>query len=163
MDNIRHISEHPSARSPSAQSPAGMDLAIALLSSCLALVRPVGMGEAETAEWLGVAAGDVCHYPPSILDRACLEARRTCTHHSQIVPTIVKEADALTAREASLREASVPSNLHVLPQPARLPAPKLTQADVDRMPAKLREIGLKCGALVQDADGTITPTPEQAA
>jgi hypothetical protein len=120
------------------------------------------MGETETGEWLGVAAGDVEHYPAGILDRACLEARRTCTHHSQIVPTVVREADLLMARDASLREASAPSNVAMLPVVKRLPPPKITQADVDAMSGKLIEIGIKCGALVRDADGNVGPAPEAA-
>jgi hypothetical protein len=120
------------------------------------------MSEAEAEDWLGVAVGTVLDYPAGILDRASLEARRSCTHHSQIVPTIVREADVLMARNASLREASVPSNLHVLPAPRRLPPPKLTQADVDAMDAKLIEIGISCGALVRDADGNVGPAPEAA-
>lgn len=118
------------------------------------------MSEAEAEDWLGVAVGTVLDYPAGILDQAALEARRTCMHHSQIVPTIIREADALMARSASLREASVPSN--VLPIPKRLPPPKLTQADVDAMPGKLVEIGIKCGALVRDADGNVGPAPEAA-
>jgi hypothetical protein len=126
------------------------------------LVRPVGMAEAEVEDWLGVAVGTVLDYPAGLLDRACLEARRTCTHHSQIVPTIVREVEALLARDASLREASAPSNVTRLPVVERLPAPRLTQADVDAMPAKLIEIGVKCGALVRDADGNVGPAPEAA-
>lgn len=118
------------------------------------------MAEKEVEDWLKVGVGTLLDYPAGILDKAALEARRTCTHHSQIVPTIVREADVLLARNASLREASAPSN--VLPIVKRLPPPKLTQADVDAMPAKLIEIGISCGALVRDADGNVGPAPEAA-
>lgn len=113
------------------------------------------MSEAEAEDWLGVAVGTVLDYPAGILDRAALEARRTCTHHSQIVPSIIREADALMARDASLREASV--NVAALPVAKRLPAPKVTQADVDAMDAKLVKIGLSCGALIQDGEGNVRP------
>lgn len=118
------------------------------------------MTDGDVRDWLGVAVGTVLDYPAGILDKAALEARRTCTHHSQIVPTIVREADVLLARDASLREASAPSNVAILPVAKRLPPPKLTQADVDAMPAKLIKIGLSCGALIQDDGGNITPAPE---
>lgn len=38
----------------------------------------------------------------------------------------------------------------------------LTQADVDMMNPTMIEIGLKCGALVRDADGNVGPAPEAA-
>jgi len=120
------------------------------------------MSEAEAEDWLGVAVGTVLDYPAGILDRAALEARRTCTHHSQIVPTIIREADVLLARGASLREASVPTNVRFLPVEKVLPPPKLTQAEVDAIPAKLIAIEITCGALVRNADGNVGPTPEAA-
>jgi hypothetical protein len=113
------------------------------------------MSEAEAEDWLGVAVGTVLDYPAGILDRASLEARRSCTHHSQIVPTIIREADLLVARDASLREASVPNFAPA--EVKKLAAPKITQADVDAMPEKLVKIGLSCGALVQDNDGNVRP------
>lgn len=54
-----------------------------------------------------VAAGEVAHIHADLLTEACAEARRTCTHHGQIVPKIVKEtADRMDARrrEESARQ-----------------------------------------------------------
>jgi hypothetical protein len=153
-DNSRTLPSRQPGTSGSGSQRVSPELAIALLTSCLALVRPVGMSEAEAEDWLGVAVGTVLDYPAGILDRASLEARRSCTHHSQIVPTIVREADLLVARAASLREASVPN---IPAEVKQLAAPKITQADVDAMPEKLVKIGLSCGALVQDNDGNVRP------
>lgn len=60
------------------------------MSACLALVRPVGMTDQAATEWLAVAAAEVRDMPRSALEAGCREARQTCTHHGQIVPTILK-------------------------------------------------------------------------
>jgi hypothetical protein len=63
------------------------------LTACLALVRPVGMSDADVGDWLRVAAREVGHLPPELLAEGCAAARRTCTHHSQIVPAIIRETE----------------------------------------------------------------------
>lgn len=126
---------------------------MALLTSCLALVRPVGMSESEAEDWLGVALGEVASYPADVLAIGAQEARRTSTHHAQIVPTICRECDAIMAQR--LRIARLP---HVPRQDVpRLTPPKLTQEAVERMPARLVKIGLGIGALVADEDGRVRP------
>lgn len=132
-----------------------------MLTACLALVRPVGMADAEIEDWLGAAGEAVGQVPIHILDRACLEARRTCTHHSQIVPAVVREADRLRAEERSLAEARGPVRL--VPPERQLPSRKLTQADVDAMSPEIIRIGLTCGALIKAEDGTVSVAPDEAA
>jgi hypothetical protein len=124
-----------------------------LLSSCLALVRPVGMPDTEADDWLGVALGEVARYPVDVLAIGAQEARRTSTHHSQIVPTICRECDAIMAqRERISRLPHIPRQ-----DTPRLAAPKLTQDAVDRLPAQLVKIGLGCGALETDEHGNVRP------
>lgn len=47
------------------------------------------MSEDAATEWLAVAAGEVANMRPTVLKAACAEARKTCTHHGQIIPTIL--------------------------------------------------------------------------
>jgi len=58
------------------------------LQRCFALVRPVGMTDSAARDWLTAAAAEVRHIPPATLARACAEARKTVTHHGQIIPAI---------------------------------------------------------------------------
>jgi hypothetical protein len=71
--------------------PAPVTETVAQLSTCLALVKPVGMSAEDTQAWLRVAAGELSHLPPDMLERGCKTARKTCTHHGQIVPAILKD------------------------------------------------------------------------
>lgn len=64
-----------------------------MLSTCLALVKPVGMSAEDAQAWLRVAAGEVSHLPPDMLAQGCAEARRTCTYHGQIIPAIIKATE----------------------------------------------------------------------
>lgn len=64
-----------------------------MLSTCLALVKPVGMNAEDTDAWLITAAREVSYLPEDILADACREVRRTATHHAQIVPGIIREGD----------------------------------------------------------------------
>ena len=59
------------------------------LQRCLALVRPVGMTDSAARDWLAAAVAELRNIPPSILARACDEARKTVTHHGQIIPAII--------------------------------------------------------------------------
>lgn len=114
----------------------------------------------EAEDWLRVAVGEVLTYPANVLHYAAGEARRTCTHHSQIVPTIIREADEMLEQQRRVDRHPV---VTPLPVSQRLPAPQLTQADVDAMPEKLRTIGLACGALIQDGEGNLRPAPRDTA
>jgi hypothetical protein len=123
-----------------------------LLSSCLALVRPVGMTPSEADDWLSVAVGEVLRYPAGVLDTAAVEARRTCTHHSQIVPTIVEAADERMAHLRRMAELSAPIDLPALPPP-----PELSDHEFDRIVAE-RGIALSAhidrGSIISNGDGT---------
>jgi hypothetical protein len=70
--------------------PAPVTETVALLTACLSLVKPVGMGAEDTQAWLKVAARELADMPSDLLDEGCQEARRTCTHHGQIVPCIIR-------------------------------------------------------------------------
>ena len=63
------------------------------LQRCMALVRPVGMSDGAVRDWIAVAAGEVrdfARYRPQKFQAACDSARKTCTHHGQLIPTILK-------------------------------------------------------------------------
>lgn len=121
-------------------------VSIGILSACLALVRPVGMTEAETVDWLQVAAETLAHIPLHILERGAWSARAKCTHHSQIVPTIVTETQQALDLHNRPRSPALlrlvkpegPSPTEPLPDPATL------------MPA-LRRIGLDNGWIIERA------------
>jgi hypothetical protein len=123
-----------------------------LLSSCLALVRPVGMTADEAEDWLGVAVGEVIHYPASVLHYAAVEARRTCTHHSQIVPAIVEAVDERMAHHRRMAELSAPIDLPALPAP-----PPLSDEEFERIVAE-RGVALSAhldrGVILSNGDGT---------
>lgn len=147
----------PAWRRPDALKPSERGDAIAVLSACLALVRPAGMTGGEAADWLGVAAQTVEHLPFDILQSACLSARKTCTHYSQIVPAIIATGDAALAERRELR--APPVIRYTLPpaEDRRFRGPPIRQAEIDRMNPEMIELGLKCGALARDADGNVCP------
>jgi hypothetical protein len=98
--------------------PVGAVEAVALLTTCLTLVKPVGMSAEDADAWLTVATGEVLHLPADILDTACTAARRACTHHGQIVPAILKEGEELLAlRRKRFVPETIPPERH-LPKPA---------------------------------------------
>lgn len=93
---------------PAPLQPSGATEAVALITSCLALVKPVGMSGDDAHAWLIVAAGEVSHLPRDILEAACAAARRTCTHHGQIVPAILKDStDWLNSRRVWARPVKI--------------------------------------------------------
>ena len=70
------------------------------LSACLALVRPAGMTEDMATEWLAVAASTLTGLSEHELDKGFRKARLECSHHSQIVPTVMKaNAEAIAYRK----------------------------------------------------------------
>lgn len=52
------------------------------------------MSEDAATEWLAVAANEVLGMPRYSFEAGCREARQTCTHHGQILPTILKSQPA---------------------------------------------------------------------
>lgn len=112
------------------------------LSACLALVRPVGMGQAEAEEWLAVAATTVS-LPEDVLADAAMEARKTCTHHGQIVPAILRESEERMnwRRKARPREE----------EPVALPAPLAEPPTADDL-RELATIIDKAASAFRDAE-----------
>lgn len=66
------------------------------LAGCFALVRPVSMTDDAAAEWLAVAANELAGYETCLLRSGTAHARRTCTHHGQIIPAIIKKMEDMT-------------------------------------------------------------------
>lgn len=88
---------------------------VGLITACLALVRPVGMPQSEADAWLRVAAQEVADLPLELIDEGCRAARRTCTHHAQIVPTIIRETEE---RLAIMRKLAGPVERETIALPA---------------------------------------------
>jgi len=120
---------------------------VAMLSASLALVRPVGMTEQETDDWLSVAVDAVQHIPLHIFERGVRSARQTCTHHSQIVPAIIT---ATREAVAWFSEPQRPALRLVSPEK---PACKQPLPDPASLNAGLQRIGLLKGWIVQGPDG----------
>lgn len=116
--------------------PAPVTETVALLSSCLALVKPVGMSSEDAQAWLRVAAGELSHLPSDMLAKGCATARKTCTHHGQIVPTVLKDVGewydtvAEGARRASRRSEAAAA----LPEPE---AWRPTLAELEKVKADI--------------------------
>jgi hypothetical protein len=47
------------------------------------------MSDDAATEWLAVAASEVLNMEPSLFFDACAEARKSCTHHGQIIPAVL--------------------------------------------------------------------------
>lgn len=60
------------------------------LQRCFALVRPVGMTDSAARDWLLAAAAECGNMSDQAFKEGAATARRECTHHGQIVPTILK-------------------------------------------------------------------------
>lgn len=130
------------------------------LSACLALVRPVGMTEGETMDWLAVAADAVGYIPAHILESGCRRARAKCTHHAQIVPTIIEETRADMDWH---NRPKVPASLRLVP-----PVEPAVHVEIEPLPdpntlmPNLRRMGLSKGWLVEQ-DGKLQWAEDSAA
>lgn len=51
------------------------------------------MSDADAEAWLSVAGAELKDVPADLLADACRNARRNCTHHGQIVPTVFREVE----------------------------------------------------------------------
>lgn len=105
------------------------------------MVRPVGLSDDNARDWLRVAAGEVSGIHADLLELACAEARRTCTHHGQIVPTIIKHsAEWMSLRkqiERTTRMAEEEAERRRRQQDLPAPEPwQPTQAELDELKAK---------------------------
>lgn len=129
---IQNRPEQPQQRS--APSPLSKGEVVNELSACLALVRPVGMGDDAATEWLTVATSEVCDFAqsrPGLFKAACKSVRRECTHHGQIVPGILKRQ--LYDWERDLGRDSLPAPR----EQERLAAPE-TRTLIENAAANLR-------------------------
>lgn len=110
------------------------------------------MGDGEAVDWLSVALGEVNHYPADVLDYATAEARRTCTHHAQIVPAVIAAAEERMAHRRRMAELSAPIDLPKLPAP-----PLLSDEEFDRIVSE-RGLALSShldrGVIISNGDGT---------
>jgi len=107
-----------------------------MLTTCLALVKPVGMSQADTDAWLVTAAREVAYLPKDILENACSKARRTVTYHGQIVPAIIKEGEEQLISRRSIRRIQEARNK--VPKERRIEnSPwEPTQAELDELKAR---------------------------
>lgn len=124
------------------------EFAYAQLSACLALVRPVGMTEGETEDWLAVAAEAIEHIPPHILEWGAKGARQKCTHHSQVVPTIIADTREAVTWHNRRQEGPI---LQLVARKTDTPTRPLPSPDT--LMAGLRRIGLQKGWIVEGPDG----------
>lgn len=131
---------------------------VAMLSASLALVRPVGMAANETSDWLEVALDSLSHLPLPIFEAGVRAARRTCTHHSQIVPAIITETRV--ALDWHNRPKTSPVLRLVSPEtfPPNEPLP-----EPETLMPSLQRIGLLNGWLVETPDGRILWAEDTAA
>ena len=133
---------------------------IAALSACLALVRPVGMTEDETLDWLEAAADTLAYIPAELVQRGAALARRRCTHHSQIVPAIIDETKDALAWHGR------PAPVLRIVAPAPREASRLTLAELPdpaTLQEALKQMGLEKGWIVERADGRLEWSEEDAA
>lgn len=133
---------------------------IGMLSASLALVRPVGMTAGETQDWINVALDAVCHLPFEIFERGIRSARQTCTHHSQIVPTVI--ADTREALAWYNRPKAPPALRIVGPAEPVEPRPKEPLPDPNTLMPTLRRMGLQRGWIIE-RDGRLEWSEESAA
>lgn len=127
-------------------------------------IRP-DFSASQAQHWAGAVIAGLSDFPGPVIAAACRAAR----HHAfefpgQVDGAIRKAADDIMRRHnvAKMRLESLRRQIMRSAQP-RLPAPPprpLTQQEVDEMPAEMRALGLKIGALVEDADGRVMPNPE---
>lgn len=157
-DNIHPFPASRRGRSASVSRPTSPEVGTALLTACLALVRPAGMTDRDVEDWLRVAVQTVGEYPVHLLDRACLEARRTCTHYSQIVPAIVAHIEPILTQLTSIEQFAQPM----------LPPPRPLRLSDDEFAHIVAERGLALsshldrGMILSNGDGTFR-LPDDAA
>lgn len=123
-----------------ALKPASPGEAVALLTTCLALVKPVGMSDADAQAWLTVAAGEVRDLPMDILADACADARKSCSHHAQIIPAILKSC------EERMRQRKALAGIATVPEGRRLPQPDRWKPTADELEAIKRDAAAKLSA-----------------
>lgn len=128
---------HVDFRSPEAVRPVTTDQAVALLTDCLMLVRPVGMDSEAAHGWLMSASAEVLHIPFDLLSEGCTKAKRTCERPGQIVPTIIKEVQERLDRRIAYHH-SKPAPVITVQQERWQPSREELDALHARAAAKLR-------------------------
>lgn len=106
-------------------------------------------------------------YPAAAIDHLCDKAIRSC----RWFPTVAECIEILSTwvrRDAATERKGRAEDLARRERGRRLsdgwtppPGPALTQSAIDFMPQVMRDIGVKCGAIVQDEDGTYRPAPDE--
>jgi hypothetical protein len=121
----------------------------------LTLVAPSSMTVDQQTLWLASAVDALADIRTDEVRQISAEVRRSVTRHTQIVPAIAERVAELRSRKYAVERIGPP-----LPQPPeRKPAPPLTQAEVNRMPKWIAEIGLRVGFLRREG-GKIVPVAE---
>ena len=85
------------------------------LQRCMALIRPAGMSDGAVRDWLTAAVAEVRHLPPRTLAAACAEARKTVSHHGQIVPAILNSQAVKDAKAHERLVAGLLRDGHQIP------------------------------------------------
>lgn len=134
------------------------------LAPCLTIAAPSGMSLDDRTEWFMAAAGFLSDIPASLLKEAAQAA--VCDHPSKIVPAILAYArDNRETWEWRNRPAVNVPRLAVVKNDAPAIPPilrNLRQTDVDMMSDEMRAIAVECGAVIQNADGTYSPSDRAA-
>lgn len=134
------------------------------LAPCLTIAAPSGMSLDDRTEWFMAAAGFLSEVPAGLLKEAAQAA--VCDHPSKIVPTILAYArENRETWEWRNRPASNVPRLTVIHNDTPTIPPmlrNLRQSDVDMMSDEMRAIAIKCGAVIQNEDGTCNPSDHAA-
>jgi hypothetical protein len=79
----------------------------------------VGLSDENARDWLSVAAGEVGYIPADILADATAHARKTCDHHSKVIPAIIAYADREIAERTRFIRQQEEYDRPRLPEPER--------------------------------------------
>jgi hypothetical protein len=113
----------------------------------LALVAPSTMSAEQQTLWLAAAVDSLEDIRADEVHKVSAEVRRSVQRHNQIVPKLAE----LVARNRAANSQRIPGP--PLPEPPpRLPAPPMSQEEIDRMPKWMKEMGLRVGFLKRDGN-----------
>lgn len=138
----------PSERQSSGYSGQG-ELTIEL-AKMLALVAPSSMTAEQQEMWLRAAVDALEDIRADEVAHVSAEVRRSVTRHNQIIPEIAKRvAEHRAERSRSLMAQQTKPLPPAPPRPEPMP---MTQAEIDRMPKWIKDIGLRVGFLKRAGD-----------
>lgn len=122
--------------------PASAREFITILTPCLQLVAPVGMGEDDRDIWFEAAQLALADVPADLLRRGAQHAMALADHPSKIVPAIMREiADSLRSRRnVGATEAAIWQGADN--RPTALPAPRGERATKDELDSICRQYGV---------------------